>query len=217
MCSTHSLIRIAGAQSLSAESEQLPAWVTQSLQRAPWVVVRRAKMRDRHIPVGIRGTHRQERFPAWVASVQILENATPQQLASRQAWRSANPTDRPALCILDTVELIMETHGFGAAWGPAGSVGFELVSGCATVTASSDLDLILAMDTPLLSAKRDHFRKEKARSLHRALSQLPVRTDVLLEFPEGAVALAEYVSASDSLALRTVDGPRLLSSSELCA
>src|SRR5689334_13499633 len=42
---THTLLRIRGAGDL-AGGAPVPAWVERSLQRAPWVVVRRAPNRD---------------------------------------------------------------------------------------------------------------------------------------------------------------------------
>ena len=37
----------------------------------------------------------------------------------------------------------------GDRWGPGGSVGFEIATGAATATATSDLDLILRQDVRL--------------------------------------------------------------------
>ena len=47
-------------------------------------------------------------------------------------------------------------------------------------------------------------------ALLEALEPLPVRVDVQLEVPRGAVALAEYAAARGPLVLRTVDGARLV-------
>lgn len=200
---THALLRIRGAEALIHEGHP-PEWVRQSLQRAPWVVVRRAPYHDSTVPVGVRGDSHRERFGSWVSDRDILESVTPCTLASRRAWVSSTRyATIPALAALDSVEAIMRAHGLEGAWGPTGSVGFELATGCATAMASSDLDLAVHLDH-LLSLP-------VARSLHDALSGSPVRTDVLLERRQGAVALSEYVRMPRSFVLRTTEGPRLLS------
>jgi phosphoribosyl-dephospho-CoA transferase len=133
----------------------------------------------------------------------VFEALTPQLLASRRPWaRSARRGTIPALRALDTVESIASQAGFAAAWGPTGSVGFELASGQPTATATSDLDLAVWADRPLPVAA--------ARALVDALDLLPVRADVLLETPRGAVALAEYARSAGTVALRTAHGPRLV-------
>ena len=42
------------------------------------------------------------------------------------------------------------------------------------------------------------------------MSKLPVRIDVLLETPAGAVALAEYARGKSVVMLRSPQGPRLV-------
>jgi phosphoribosyl-dephospho-CoA transferase len=180
-----------------------PSWVDDSLRRAPWVVVRRA-VHDALIPVGVRGASRAQRFAAWVALVDVLRCVTPQALASERGWRRLpRCTQIPALAELDQVQEIMSAHGLDEAWGPGGSVGFELASGCATANLDSDLDLVLYLDALLPSAV--------ARSLQTALDKLAVRADVLCETPHGAVALTEYARTPDCFMLRTLEGPRLVS------
>jgi phosphoribosyl-dephospho-CoA transferase len=105
----------------------------------------------------------------------------------------------------------MDEHGLTGVWGPAGSVGFELASGRATVTARSDLDLVV--DVSRLGS--EHWSGPVAPivgSLWAALSTLSVRVDVLLEMTDGAVALCEFTRACDeggTFVLRTTQGPRL--------
>ena len=203
---THTLVRIEGAQALATASESaLPDWVAGSLWRAPWVVIRRAPIHAGLLPVGVRGESRQQRFAAWLCPGEALELATPQALAACTPTRAVAP-----LAVLPHVERIMREHGLARLWGPAGSVGFELASGKPTVTTSSDLDLVIEVAGPALIAS-------KAVSLWNALAALPVRVDVLLETPRGAVALSEYIRARagdnhPSFVLRTLTGPRLVES-----
>jgi phosphoribosyl-dephospho-CoA transferase len=199
---THTLLRIAGAEALATNPEP-PVWVSQSLLRAPWVVVRRAQSRDEMIPVGVRGESRRQRFASWVSPAAILECVTPRALALLRAWTdSPRRAEVPALAELDSVEKIMRSHGLEGLWGPTGSVGFELTCGYRAATVGSDLDLAVHLDRPLRAAD--------ARSLHDALAVLAVRSDVLLETPHGAVALAEYARMPGPFVLRTPLGPRLI-------
>ena len=197
---THTLLRIGGPQALQGES---PTWGIESLQRAPWVVVRRARSCGELIPVGVRGELREQRYASWLAPRDILEIVTPRTLAHRRAWLQIEAVRRasvPALNALDQVETVMRAHGLEGMWGPGGSVGFELASARATAAINSDLDLIVECTTV------------DACALWAALAALPVRVDALLETPHGAVALQEYArsrSENGSFLLRTTQGPRL--------
>jgi phosphoribosyl-dephospho-CoA transferase len=197
---THALLRVAHRRAL-AGAATVPAWVEAALSRAPWVVVRRARNCDGLIPVGVRGPGRAERLAAWLHPDAVLECLTPAQLAARGGWRkSARRTRVPALAALEAVEAMMRGHEL--TWGPCGSVGFELASDVATATEGSDLDLMVEARAPLPRAV--------ALELRAALARLPVRADVLLEGPLGAVALEEYAAAPAPLIVRTADGPRLV-------
>jgi phosphoribosyl-dephospho-CoA transferase len=108
----------------------------------------------------------------------------------------------PALAALESVATLMRSLGFESSWGPLGSVGFELASGAATATAASDLDLLLQAPQPV--------PPQLAAALHERLARLPVRADLLLETPAGALALAEYVAGRTPFGLRTLTGARLV-------
>jgi len=203
--STHALLRIAHPGALvptgPIHARALPPWAEAALSRAPWVVARRARRRDGLIPVGVRGHDRAERLALWLHPDAVLECLTPRQLAVRSGWRSsARRAEVPALAALEAVAALMSRHGL--LWGPCGSVGFELASGVATAAAQSDLDLMVEASAPLPRAS--------AAELTTALAQLPVRADVLLEGPHGAVALEEYAAGCVPLMLRTVGGPRIV-------
>lgn len=199
---THCLLRIDSAHAVSAGAP-LPPWVAAQLARAPWVVVRRAHRRAGMLPVGVRGRTRAERFAGWLRPASVVSSLTPLQLAARRDWGGRAPRAAlTALAALADVESIMAQAGLATRWGPAGSVAFELASGSPTVTAASDLDLVLQLDAPLAS--------EVADALLGQLEQLPARADVLLETAAGGVALAEYARARAPYLVRTADGPRLL-------
>jgi phosphoribosyl-dephospho-CoA transferase len=107
----------------------------------------------------------------------------------------------PALAALETLAAQLEARAI--PWGPCGSVGFELASGVPTAGPASDLDVTMTAPEPL--------PRPVAVALLAAFTHLPVRVDVQLEVPHGAVALAEYAAARGPLVLRTNDGARLVS------
>jgi|HubBroStandDraft_1064217.scaffolds.fasta_scaffold01295_6 phosphoribosyl-dephospho-CoA transferase len=193
----HALLRIDGAQALTGVAP-LPRWAQVQLARTPWVVVRRAAASAAVLPVGIRGAVRGERLAAWLPRAAVREAVTPQQLAARAGWR-AHPRAGAvaALAALEAVARLMAAAAL--AWGPTGSVGFELATGAATAHAASDLDLILSAPS-LLS-------RPAARELYAALARLPVRCDVQLDTPRGGLALAEYLNSGGPFLLRTAHGP----------
>jgi phosphoribosyl-dephospho-CoA transferase len=198
---THCLVRIAGVEAL-AGAAAAPGWLEAELERAPWVVVRRAAPLDGRVPVGVRGRRRAERFATWLDPAQACERVEPLELAARRAWRAAPRCAAVAqLAALATVESIMERLHLGGAWGPVGSAGFELASGVPTATRDSDLDLIVRLGfAPPVGL---------AGELLGELSRLEVHTDVLLETPLGGVALSEYAQARPPFLVRSPAGPRL--------
>jgi phosphoribosyl-dephospho-CoA transferase len=194
----HSLLRLSSADALEWESEP-PPWASESLRRAPFVVMRRPLPRPETFPVGIRGAARSQRAAAWVPVGAVQECITPQMLAAQHVWRQRRDfAITPAVAALEEVAAIFDGHGMAGRWGPGGSVGFELASGVSSTTPTSDLDIVLG-------AAASMARADAAR-LHTELSALTVRIDVLLETPNGAVALAEYAKSVDAILLRSPQG-----------
>jgi phosphoribosyl-dephospho-CoA transferase len=193
------MLRLAGSGGLRYEGVA-PAWVSASLARAPWVVVRRARTQAGLIPVGVRGRARAERFAALLAPDAVAARVTPEDLAAARSWRQMPRVRRVGyLHVLEAVDALFTSLGF--AWGPTGSVGFELATGVAAAGAASDLDVIIRAQEPWLI--------ESAREIEGHLNELPTHVDAQLETPGGAVALAEYARGG-RLLLRTPDGPRLV-------
>ncbi len=198
----HTLLRLRSIGELIWEEGQ-PDWAVAALQLAPWVVVRRAEPRPRLWPVGIRGGLRLQRCAAWLPDAAVEDFLTPEMLVATHSWRQRPCADAiPALALLDEAEATLHAHGYAGRWGPGGSVGFELASTLPCVSPNSDLDLVVKAPEPI--AVRE------AAALWTALSKLPVRIDVLLETPAGAVALAEYARGKSVVLLRTPQGSRLV-------
>ena len=140
------------------------------------MVVRRGHVRDGMMPVGVRGLTRSQRFAAFVAVAEIADRLSPEDLTvSGRVIQPKRKDAVPALSALDRVAVLLLRRGYH--WGPGGSVGFEIATGVATATASSDLDLILRQDHRL--------EPNKATDLLATLvkAAAPARIDVMLETP----------------------------------
>ncbi|HST65513.1 MAG TPA: malonate decarboxylase holo-ACP synthase [Mycobacteriales bacterium] len=164
----------------------VPGWVAAALAETPWVVVRRATAAAGTIPVGVRGPTRADRFAVELDPATVAEVVRPEDLA-----------ERPGLPALDRARDVLAPTGW--AWGPTGGVGFQLATGRPTVTAASDLDLVIRV--PALPPRG------RLGEVHAAL---PHDADCLIETPDGAVALRELVSGATRVLLRTPTGPRLV-------
>jgi phosphoribosyl-dephospho-CoA transferase len=187
----HALLRVAGADALEWESAP-PDWAPAALRRARYVVRRRPVPRSEAVPVGVRGGVRSQRAAAWLSLGAVGECITPQMLVTQRAWRQRRDfAITPAVAVLEEVAAILN-----------GRVGFELASGVAATTPNSDLDIVLWAEGSI--------PRGAAASLQAELSSLPVRIDVLLETPNGAVSLAEYSTSVGAMLLRSAWGPRLV-------
>ncbi|PTM56853.1 phosphoribosyl-dephospho-CoA transferase [Desmospora activa DSM 45169] len=201
----HYLLRLGKAKDLVTDVTP-PEWVGESLCIAPWVVVRRAPVKNGLIPVGVRGKERKQRFAAYLPPGLVQEQISPERLAVARDWQKMRRSRfQQAIAALDVVKAIMERVSL--SWGPVGSVGFELATGVPVVKPTSDLDLILR--TP------DEIPYETAHWLVRALEVVPVRVDVQIETAIGAVALTEYAGEGEKILLRTMNGPVLITREEL--
>jgi phosphoribosyl-dephospho-CoA transferase len=134
---THDLIRLREPSALVVNTPA-PSWALPVLRRTPWVVVRRGHVRDGMVPVGVRGLTRSQRFAAFVAVAEIADRLSPEDLTeSRYVVEQKRRDAVPALAALGAVAHILTRRG--CRWGPGGSVGFEIATGVAMATASSEL------------------------------------------------------------------------------
>lgn len=196
----HDLLGLDGAaDALIAES--IPGWAIDALRQTPMVVVRRASAQGLLIPVGVRGGQRHERLAAFLSAAHVARRVRPEELVSNRAWLStARAALFPHFAALEAVAEGLASAGL--SWGPTGSLGFELASGCATITAGSDIDLVLRAP--------ERLSRAEAKALLADWSLLPVRIDAQVEVPAGAISLAEYASGATQIVLRTEQGPRLI-------
>jgi phosphoribosyl-dephospho-CoA transferase len=214
----HDLLRLAPAG--WASWNDVPSWVEAALLRAPFVVVRRAGAKtgftagvangavegtvdeplfggDHCVPVGVRGSTRCERFGTWLDTRHILEIVKPEDL------RAIEPSSAlPAFALLRQIASICNDTGF--VWGPTGSVGFELASRVATVTESSDLDLLMRVP------KRIEQNAAAAIFERLVRTASSTRIDVQIETAAGVFSLAEYARPHWRVLLRGSDGPKFV-------
>lgn len=175
----------------------LPAWAGLLLAQGLPVVVRRASCPEGWLPAGIRGGDRAQRLAIRVASGGVARVVAPEELRAKEP--AADRADLPAF---RTLALLAGRLPSGVAWGPTGSVGFELASGWPAVTGDSDLDLVLRCPEPLSRAD--------ARDLWEACSNLPARCDLQLDTGAGGLALAEWAAGRTEVLLKTDQGPLLV-------
>lgn len=188
----HDLLRVTGPAALPADA---PAWAADALRLTPWVVVRRGQAPGGAVPVGVRGADRSERYGTFVAVDDVRATVPPEGLVDVPG------RDLPAIQVLHGLRPLLDDVGL--AWGPTGSVGFELATGHPAATATSDLDLLIRLcdlrrTLPALTRLDHDFRT------------LENRVDCQVETPCGAVALTELVDGRPEVMVRTADGPRLV-------
>ena len=198
--STHYLLRIDSPESLSG-IESAPSWVEQSLQSAPYVVVRRWKQCTTEIAVGVRGSSREERWASFIASSAMIESLSPSDL------RISQLEDRNRLECIDALRhlqfLEQAWSELENRWGPGGSVGYELASGVNTCRPSSDLDIVVFAPEPI--------SLHGAEQLLYSAKAISESIDIIVEAPQCGFSLKEFVQNGDNFVLRCADGPRLAS------
>jgi|HubBroStandDraft_5_1064220.scaffolds.fasta_scaffold88268_2 phosphoribosyl-dephospho-CoA transferase len=195
----HDLLRIAFDPHAFPDA---PEWVGRSLFRAPYGVVRRTLSSNGAIAVGIRGTGRHERFGTWLDSSHVMAVVTPEAL--RGVAPEAGRIGLPAFALLRAIAPLCDDTG--CAWGPTGSAGFELASGAATVTPTSDLDLLLRAPTPLTRKQASDFHT----ALSNAASATGTRIDIQVETFDSVFSLAEFARPGVRVMLRSPAGPMLV-------
>jgi phosphoribosyl-dephospho-CoA transferase len=182
----------------SAEGD--PACLCLNSNQRPWAVVRRGRIADGWIPVGVRGAQRHERCAGFTRLSEVIEIRRPDQLRLTLAEDA-----RRALRAFRTLSYLeSQFAGLNMRWGPGGSMGYELASGIPAVRESSDLDLILFAPEKL--------DMTEAQDLWRTIGGAPGKVDALVETSLCGVSLEEFVTTSPGkILLRTNEG-RILGS-----
>jgi phosphoribosyl-dephospho-CoA transferase len=182
----------------SAEGD--PACLCLNSNQRPWAVVRRGRIADGWIPVGVRGAQRHERCAGFTRLSEVIEIRRPDQLRLTLAEDA-----RRALQAFRTLRYLeSQLAGLNMRWGPGGSMAYELASGTPAVRENSDLDLILFAPEKL--------DMTEAQDLWRTIGGAPGKVDALVETSLCGVSLEEFVTTSPGkILLRTNEG-RILGS-----
>jgi phosphoribosyl-dephospho-CoA transferase len=200
----HDLLEIDAEPFLRAQVAPVPEWVAGSLREAPFVVVRRGLISstDREIAVGVRGARRNERWAGVCQPSAVRAIVTPQALLRRVVTASnlAPSARAAALPAMRSLPLLAERWSeLKLAWGPGGSVGFELATGRHVASSQSDLDVVIYAPTPVAPAE--------ARAVLNSTQGLPASVDIRVETPICGFSLAEYANRAPApILLRLVSG-----------
>ncbi|MGS0740348.1 malonate decarboxylase holo-ACP synthase [Glaciimonas sp. GG7] len=196
----HDLLWITRLDKLIAD-QPLPPWVSAEwLTKAP-VVIRREKVENpHHLPVGLRGKTRSDRFKALLPTDAITQSVSPESLVQTQAW-NIHPqwSIFPAIKALSTIAADLSATGL--CWGPTGSTGFALASGLPVIRAESDLDLLVRASIPLSADQYAALKAIRASSL--------CHIDIQIDTGYGGFAFAEWESGRKTVLLKTDTGPIL--------
>lgn len=192
----HDLLSISKDTELLSSGQ--PEWVRDALKQSPVVVVRRAASPLGFIPVGIRGSRREQRHATFLRKKDVFACRTPESLAADHVWQESSTA--LALPLVRALRIVSEfSRTRHLVWGPIGSVGYQLATGIAVTNATSDLDILVRCD--------EYLTETCLRAFH-TIPYDRVRVDVILEGPEGAVTLEEYLQNRHAL-IKTIGGPRL--------
>ncbi|TCP30874.1 phosphoribosyl-dephospho-CoA transferase [Scopulibacillus darangshiensis] len=196
----HNILQFKHKEDLVSDLE-LPEWSAESIDHAPFAVIRRAPFKENLVPVGIRGKERNQRFASYLPIDKIKTCISPLRLAKEKAWNKNIRIDAiKALSVLPALDGIISAYGM--PWGPTGSIGFELATGMPAAKETSDLDAIVCLPQEL--------PRKKAKRLAEELNALPVPVDVQIMTPFGGVALMEYARGDKPLIMKTNNGPKFV-------
>ena len=189
---THDLLEIDAQQLLSSQASA-PQWVDAELRQSPFTVVRRGPAPGRQIPIGVRGTGRNQRWAAFCHPKLVKSILTPSQLLRR-----AIPTSRAdAIPALRALHLLKERWMERVlSWGPGGSVAFELASGSHVANPESDLDIVIYTERRITA--------EEAKSLSDRAMNLPAVVDIRVETRGCGFSLKEFAGRSPAAILLRV-------------
>ncbi|MFC7686440.1 malonate decarboxylase holo-ACP synthase [Ureibacillus sp. GCM10028918] len=191
----HDIVRFATIHHIET-SMNLPDWVNDAPAAKNFGVVRRLPITNKIVPIGLRGDSREKRFGAFIHENNITQVISPISLVNRMDMFNGR-IYTPAL-----IRIKDEFEKYKLAWGPTGSVGFEIATSILVTTPTSDIDICLYLvqiDTELL---------EKVGNFIEGLDR---RIDVQVEIPTlGAFLLNDFIKyAKTGFIVRTKFGPHL--------
>jgi phosphoribosyl-dephospho-CoA transferase len=172
-----------------------PPWVHNALEGTRWVVALEQQSAYGH-PVGVRGADCRQWYRTVAPHEAVVNVISPEDIAGVRAWPTRGLRAHKALR-----DVRAKLNQLGLPWGPIGSVGYELVSGIATVTQSSDLNLLIRVRAC------DEHRLDGLVSLQQNdFDHHPVPVDCLIETTRGMLRLAELALADRETPLQETAG-----------
>ncbi len=199
---THDLLHINPECLLDeaiSRGDVVPGWAEGHLRAVPFAVVRRGLISETCLPIGVRGSERNQRWATSCSPHAVLSFIAPSQLLGRTLMRSRVDAV-PALQSLEFLQV--RWVDFDCPWGPGGSIGFELATGRIVATAGSDLDIVIRAAKPITL--------EKATFLCTQATDLPAIVDIRVETRVCGFSLKEYAREDrQEILLRTPNGPVL--------
>ncbi|TCB48064.1 malonate decarboxylase holo-ACP synthase [Acinetobacter sp. ANC 4779] len=170
--------------------DDVPVWVKDTVPQGHPVVVRRALTDTAAVAVGIRGKARNERYAAHMPIAAITKQLKPEALSDLNLQCFPHLMNQ-----LQIIQKIMQQKNW--TWGYTGSVGFELATSIKTVTANSDIDLLIRTE--------EFLHKDDAKQLVQQLEHTELKLDVQLQTPNGGVALKEWARTTGKVLLKRND------------
>ncbi|WP_458114886.1 malonate decarboxylase holo-ACP synthase [Enterococcus faecium] len=175
--------------------KELPEWL--KLSQQVYGVVRRAEPADRGVlPIGLRGTARNQRLALEIPSDSVQKVIYPWTIIDRESFREKEVAPFPVYQQFHAARNILS----GCKWGIGGSLGFELSTGIPAVKETSDFDLLLYADSPI-------ELPIQAIQSHPAFFE---QFDTQVITSKGGFSLKEYLRTPEKkLLLKTTTGPKL--------
>lgn len=174
----------------------IPNWVNDAPASKNYGVVRRMPVTNQIVPIGLRGTTREQRFGTFIHERNIIQVISPESLVERiELFKD----EQYFLALKNMKEAFKQ---FNVVWGPTGSVGFEIATSIKVTTPNSDIDICLY---------QEEINQELLIEVGSFLETLDVRVDVQVETPSmGAFLLNDYLRNGETgFIVRTPFGPQL--------
>lgn len=186
----HDLLWVKSKEGLLGKRDQWvdDLWTTD----IPLVVRRDVPRRKGLIPVGVRGRTRAERCALWIDEKDIVKCLRPQDIVPMLLTSPFQgvPAVQSALNFISYV--------WPFVWGVTGSCAYSIVTGICAMKDTSDLDIIIRSETPLV---RENFK------IWKDLTECcPCRVDTQVDTGFGAFSLDEWIKGGTVL-LKTDEGP----------
>lgn len=200
----HDLLTFNNAADFISSKNPLPNWAKDSLRQAKIAVVRRGKIKEDKIPVGLRGYERNERLAGFLDINRAVKQYHPNYFIKNESWKKLPPERQkmPAFLALRKLVPILKDYN----WGISGSLAYEMATGVKMVKDTpehqSDLDIIMP-NLPKMTA-------QEASSFLKELNQFGVHADVQVVHGENGFSLEEYAqNRAPEILLKTDTGPKL--------